>query len=191
MKGISRPIPDDHLVYKPPPREGPAAFLATHLEITKPLPHEPACSVKPIPLVSIHHVAYSGPTLTSTPDTLFWDIVFSMDITSTEGLSTIAALLHSPSKIIEARNLRGDQARRLIDLLDLVSNSGKRPSVPRALTTRHSFSRCHALTRGYPDGLHNCFTSFVDPAGCYPPHMLFVRSSAMLVSLNGQVASQM
>jgi len=56
-----------------------------------------------------------------TLDVFFWDAIFSTDVTSPEGLSNIATLLHSPSKIADARSLHGDQAQRFIDLLDQVS----------------------------------------------------------------------
>ena len=67
-------------------------------------------------------------TLTQTLDTVFWDASFSMDIASTEGLSNISTLVHSPSKITAARSLRGDKDQTFIDLIDRVSDSGKRPS---------------------------------------------------------------
>jgi hypothetical protein len=50
-----------------------------------------------------------------------------MDIASAEGLSNISTLVHSPSKITMARSLRGDDAQRLIDLIDQVSDSRRRP----------------------------------------------------------------
>ena len=56
-----------------------------------------------------------------TLDVLSWDAIFSTDVTSPEGLSSIATLLHSPSKTADARSLHGDQAQRFIDLLDQVS----------------------------------------------------------------------
>ena len=58
--------------------------------------------------------------LTSDLDALFWEAIFSVDIMSAEGLSNIAALVHSPSKITVARNLRNGQAQNLIDLIDQV-----------------------------------------------------------------------
>ena len=68
-----------------------------------------------------------GQTLIQPLDALFWDAVFSMDIASAEGLSNISTLVHSPSKITVARSLRGDDAQRLINLIDRVSDSRRRP----------------------------------------------------------------
>jgi hypothetical protein len=65
--------------------------------------------------------------LTQALDTLFWDAIFSMDVTSAEGLSNISTLVHSPSKITAARSLQGDKAQTFIDLMDRVSDLGKRP----------------------------------------------------------------
>jgi hypothetical protein len=68
-----------------------------------------------------------GQILTLTLDALFWDAIFSMDITSAEGLSNISTLVRSPPKVAVARSLRGDDAQRVIDLIDRVSDSGRRP----------------------------------------------------------------
>jgi hypothetical protein len=87
------------------------------------------CLTRPILLVSSRgeRAFACGQTLTQTLDTLFWNAIFSMDITSAEGLSNISTLVHSPSKIAVARSLRGDNAQRVIDLIDRVSDSGRRP----------------------------------------------------------------
>ena len=69
-----------------------------------------------------------GQKLTQILDALFWDAIFSMDITSTEGLSRMSTLIHSPSKITTARSLQGDDAQRLINLIDRVSDSRRRTS---------------------------------------------------------------
>jgi len=122
-------------------------------------------------------------------DALFWDTISSMDVASTQGLSTIAALVHSPSSIICARCLRGDQAQTLADKLDQASDSGRRSSVPR-VTMRHSFSRCHTLMREYLGGPHSYFTRSAKPAGCCPPHISFNQSTLMLVNLGGEAALQ-
>ena len=68
-------------------------------------------------------LARRGLALTQMLDAHFWDTIFSVDITSTQGLSKVAALVHSPPDITVARSLRGDQAQRLIDLIDRVSRS--------------------------------------------------------------------
>jgi hypothetical protein len=47
-----------------------------------------------------------------------------MDTTSTEGLSNVSTLVHSPSKIAVARSFRGDKAQSLINLIDRVSDFG-------------------------------------------------------------------
>lgn len=101
----------------------------------------PTCSVKPVLLARIHSFACGGQTLNQISDALFWDAIFSTDITSVEGLSNITTLLQSPSKIHVARNLLGDQAQSFIDLIDRVSDLGKRPSVPRVLIMTSTASR--------------------------------------------------
>ena len=68
-----------------------------------------------------------GQTLTQTLDALFWDTIFSTDITSAEDLSNVSTLVHSPSKITVARSLQGDNAQRMIDLIDQVSDSRRCP----------------------------------------------------------------
>ena len=68
-----------------------------------------------------------GQTLTEILDALFWDAIFSLDTSSAEGLSNISTLVRSPSKIAMARSLRGDDAQRLINLIDRVSDSRRRP----------------------------------------------------------------
>ena len=45
-----------------------------------------------------------------------------MDITSTEGLSNVSTLIHSPSKIAVARSFRGDKAQSFINMIDRVSD---------------------------------------------------------------------
>jgi hypothetical protein len=47
-----------------------------------------------------------------------------VDITSTEGLSNVSTLVHSPSKIAVARSFRGDKAQSFINLIDRVSDLG-------------------------------------------------------------------
>ena len=44
-----------------------------------------------------------------------------MDVPSSESLSSIAILVHSPSRITEARSLQGDEAQSFINLIDRVS----------------------------------------------------------------------
>jgi hypothetical protein len=61
-------------------------------------------------------------TLTRALDAFFWEVIFSMDITSTEGLSNVSTLVHSPSKIAVARSFRGDKAESFINLIDQVSD---------------------------------------------------------------------
>ena len=63
--------------------------------------------------------------LTQTLDALFWDAIFSMDVTSEEGLSKVSTIVRSPSKIAEARSLQGDKAQRFIEQIDRVSDFGK------------------------------------------------------------------
>lgn len=134
---------------------------------------------------------YYGSTLTLALDALFWDTIYSMDIASAEGLSNITTLLHSPQKILDARNLRGDQAQRFIDLIDRVSDLDERPPVPRVLTASRSFSHYHTSMRGCPGGPRDCSTRFAEPVGCCLPRMSFVQSSSMLESSSGQAASRM
>lgn len=114
-------------------------------------------------------------------DTLFWDTIFSMNITSAECLPNISTLVHSPSKISEARSLQGDQAQSLIDLIDQVCDSGRRPSVPRVSTDRKTqlltplhleqklFRRCSRLLYKV------CKTNRMLPASCtIPPELICV-----------------
>ena len=140
--------------------------------------------------VHIPPLACTRRMLTSDSDALFWEALFSVDITSAEGLSKIVALVHSPSQITMARSLRDDQTQAFVDLIDRVSGLGRRPSVPLILIMRYSSSRCPTLTRNYLCGAHNYFTRFAKPVGCYPPRMSLRQSSHMLVSLSGAVALQ-
>lgn len=128
--------------------------------------------------------------LTSDSDALFWEAIFSVDVTSAEGLSKIVALVHSPSQITMARSLRDDQAQAFVDLIDRVSDSGRHPSVPRILIMRYSSSRYPVLTRNYLGGAHNYYTRFAKPVGFYPPRISLRQSSQMLVSFGGAVALQ-
>jgi len=73
------------------------------------------CIFVPLPAVDKYSPGWSDPD--------FWGAIFSTDATSTEGLSNIAALVHSHSNITTARGLRGDQVQDLINVLDLVSDS--------------------------------------------------------------------
>ena len=83
-----------------------------------------AGAAKPAPLTSYLHQSLYPHRMNVHPDydTHFWDTIFSTDITSAEGLSNIAALVHSPSKVTAARGLRGGQAQDMIDLIDRVSD---------------------------------------------------------------------
>ena len=45
----------------------------------------------------------------------------AVDMSTTESVSNIRSLIHSPSWIATARNLRGEEAQGLIDLIDRVS----------------------------------------------------------------------
>ena len=103
----------------------------------------------------------------------FWDTIFSVDITSTEGLSKVAALVRSPSDITVARSLRGDQAQKLIDLIDRVSDSKELSLLPRMLITRCSFSHYPILMRKHLSGARDCSTRSAKPMRYYLPHMPF------------------
>ena len=123
-----------------------------------------------------------------TLDALFWDNVFSVDITPTEGLSIVTDLVNSPSKISEARSLQGDQAQSLIDLIDRVSDSSKRTSVPRILIMSYSSSRLRTSTRNCLCGARGWFTRSAKPAGFYPPRMSFNQSPSVSASTSGAAA---
>ena len=69
-------------------------------------------------------------TLTRALDAFFWEVIFSVDITSTEGLSNVSTLVHSPSKIAVARSFRGDKAQSFINLIDRVSDLATLSGVP-------------------------------------------------------------
>jgi len=162
-----------------------------HWEVTNPTPDEPACNTKPAALPArIHPFARRGLALIQISDVHFWDTIFSMDTTSTEGLSNITTLIHSPSDITVARSLRGNQAQGLIDLIDRVSVPGDLPLL-RVLITRCSFSRYPILMRKHLGVARNCSTRSAKPVGYYPHHLSFNQSSPMLVSLGGVVALQM
>ena len=87
--------------------------------IRRPCPTKPTKLVLPVRIRG-KHTFTCGQTLTRTLDALFWEAIFSMDITSAESLSSISTLVHSPSKITVARSLRGGNAERMIDLIDRV-----------------------------------------------------------------------
>ena len=92
---------------------------SVHVRRTR-VPRETSLSGKPPFLAS----SWRRRELTRTSDPLFWDTVFSMDITSTEALSNIVAIVYSPTKVDVARKLRGDKAQSFVDLIDRVSDSG-------------------------------------------------------------------
>jgi hypothetical protein len=73
------------------------------------------------------HAFACGRTLTQVLDALFWNTILSTDITSAGDLSNVSTLVHSPSKIAMARSLQGDDAQRMIDLIDRVSDSHRCP----------------------------------------------------------------
>ena len=118
-------------------------------------------------------------------DPLFWDTIFSMDITSAEVLSSIATIVYSPTKVDMARELQGEEAQSFVDLIDRVSDAGELPSVLRVLIMRHSFSLYPTSMGDCSDGARDCSTRSVKLAGYYPPHMSFNQSSPMLASLGG------
>jgi len=161
-----------------------------HLEVTKPA-SDPTCSTKPALLACILPFACRGQRLPSMMlDALFWDVIFSTDVASPEGLSNIATLLCSPPKVADARSLHGDQAQRFIDLLDQVSDSSKRTLVPRVMTTRPSFLHCHTSMRDCLGGLQGCFTRSAKPRECCPPRTSSNRSTSMSASSGGKVGLQ-
>ena len=104
-------------------RDGPGVFPVPSTQ--KSLgPHptsEPACSTKLVLLARSYPFSRNRRILTQESDVFFVATICSMDATSMEGPSNIATLVHSPSKLVGARNLRGDQAQKLINLLDQVS----------------------------------------------------------------------
>ena len=148
-----------------------------------------ACSTKlDLPVRSHRLASLHEWTLIQTLDALFWDAIFSMDITSAEGLSNVSAIVHSPSKIIVARNLQGDRAQRFIDIIDHVSDPGEHPSIPRMLMAGHSFSRYRTSMRNYLDELRGCSIRSVKPAEFCLLHISFIQSSPMSASLDGAAA---
>ena len=120
----------------------------------------------------------------------FWDTIFSTDVTSVEGLSNIAALVRSQSKIKAARSLCGDQAQGFIDQIDRVSDPIKHLSASRVFIMRYSSSRYRNSTGNCLGGAHDCFTRSAKPARYYPPRILSNQNSPTLVSLGGAAASR-
>ena len=59
--------------------------------------------------------------LVDPPDIQFWTNMRSMEVTSSECLAEVQALLSSPSKITLARSFRGNEAQMFIDFLNQVS----------------------------------------------------------------------
>jgi len=125
-------------------------------------------------------------------DAHFWDTIFSADTTSAEVLSNIVAIMHSPTKVLMARGLRGEKAQSFIDLINRVGGQAKLPLVLRVLIMKYSFSLRHpTLIRNSSGGVRGCFTRFVKPAGFYPPHTAWNQSPLMLATLGGAGALRM
>jgi hypothetical protein len=161
-------------------------FLTTPLGIRV----RQACSTKLDLPVRIHRLASHEWILIQTLDALFWDAIFSMDITSAEGLSNVSTLAHSPSNIIVARNLQGDRAQSFVDIIDQVSGPGEHASTPRMLMAGHSFSRYRTSMRNYLDEPRGCSIRSVQPAEFCLLHISFTQSSPMSASLGGAAASR-
>ena len=146
------------------------------------------CSTKPDLLVRVHPFICDGQTLTFTLDTHFWDTIFSMDITSAEGLSNFSTLVHSPSEIVVARSLRGDKAQSFIDIIDHVSDPGKHPLILRTLMMRHSFSCYRNLTRNYVGDPRGYSTKSAKSAGFCLPLISFSQNLPVSANSVGAVA---
>ena len=86
-----------------------------------PLDHRMSCEPGPpgtlslLPLGRVDHLV----RLATAP--WFWEIIYSLEITSNECLSEVRSLLNCPSKIAVARNFRGSEAQAFVDFLDKVS----------------------------------------------------------------------
>ena len=66
------------------------------------------------------------PPVTSTsslPVTILYDNLYVVDMSAAESVSNIRSLIHSPHLIAVARSLRGEEAQRLIDFIDRVSDT--------------------------------------------------------------------
>ena len=59
--------------------------------------------------------------LTKSLDTQFWTNIYLLEIPSSECLSTVRSLLTCPAKITAARGFQGNEAQKLIEFLDRVS----------------------------------------------------------------------
>ena len=66
------------------------------------------------------------PPVTSTsslPVTILYDDLYVTDMSAAESVSNIRSLIHSPHLIAAAKGLRGEEAQRLIDFIDRVSDT--------------------------------------------------------------------
>jgi len=63
----------------------------------------------------------SAINLSPSPPTVLCNSLYVADIPVTESISNIRSFIHSPSQIAAARNLRGEDAQRLIDRIDQVN----------------------------------------------------------------------
>ena len=59
----------------------------------------------------------------SPPVDILYNGLRVADISMAESISGIRSFMHSSSRIAAARNLRGEEAQRLIDLIDRVSGA--------------------------------------------------------------------
>ena len=57
------------------------------------------------------------------PADIFYNGLRVADMSMAESVSSIRSFMHSSSRIAAARNLRGEEAQRLIDLIDRVSGT--------------------------------------------------------------------
>ena len=126
------------------PRRTRYVPCSLHSEATGSALTEPTYPKKLVVLARTHSFSESRQTLTRKSDVIMGNTC-SVDVTSTESSPDIATLVHSPSKIIDARNLRGDQAQRLVNLLDQVGGLDKR-LIPR-VTMRNPAPRVAAPRR--------------------------------------------
>ena len=83
--------------------------------------HSPPLRLRSSPSTFLRHT-HSAINILPSPAAILYDGLCVVDTSLAESISNFRSFIHSSSRIAAARNLRGKEAQRLIDLIDQVSS---------------------------------------------------------------------
>ena len=136
------------------------------------------------PVQTVSYPQRTDPFVINTsppPVAILYDSFRVTDVSAAESVSKIWSFMHSPSQVAAARNLRGEEAQALIDLIDQVSDMRFQHDGVRGTERGCRPSGYQNWSETFGSNACTYFTKSAKLANYCQPHVFYGKSSCMSV----------